>query len=250
MYTVVLMAALSTEAASPDSCFTDFCNRCGQPTYAESYAGFSQGITPFGGGCAPSGEGFVRRYAPYGGYGRPYFGGSYDRYGVTGSYVGTCGCFGGRFIGSYGEPPVARSGFGDSGYYPGIGYGGVRNEGSYSGSFAPVAPVLPGKGLDGKVESKVGGNQSQAKVIIDVPAQASLYIDGELMPARSGKRTFFTPALEPNQTYFIDVKVALVQDGKEQVQATRVVLRAGEEVAANFNALTNSIVTVSVNPRP
>jgi uncharacterized protein (TIGR03000 family) len=89
----------------------------------------------------------------------------------------------------------------------------------------------------------------QAKVVIDVPVQASLYIDGQLMPNKAGKRTFVTPALQAGQTYYYDIKLVQVQNGQEQVQTSRVLLRPGQAVAANFERASTGIVTVAA-PKP
>jgi uncharacterized protein (TIGR03000 family) len=75
---------------------------------------------------------------------------------------------------------------------------------------------------------------ARAKVLIDVPAQAKLYVDDQLMPTKEGTRTFMTPPLSTTETYYYDVKIVQTVSGREETRTTRVVLRAGEIVAANF----------------
>jgi uncharacterized protein (TIGR03000 family) len=103
---------------------------------------------------------------------------------------------------------------------------------------APAPEKVPAPG-------KVGGDLSRAKVIIDVPANARLYIDDQPMPDKAGKRTFVTPPLQRGQTYFYDVKLEVVQNGQPQVQTTRVILHQGDVVAAAFNGASNATTLVS-----
>jgi uncharacterized protein (TIGR03000 family) len=75
--------------------------------------------------------------------------------------------------------------------------------------------------------------QARAKILIDVPPQARLYVDNKLMPMRSGQRTFLSPPLEPGSSYYYDVKIVTLQDGREQIFSDRVVIRRGDVVAAS-----------------
>jgi uncharacterized protein (TIGR03000 family) len=211
MYSVVLLAAITAGSATPDCCFGG--SWCG--CYGGGYGYGSYGCAGCYGGC-------------YGGYG---CWGGYGCNGCYGCYGGCGGCYGGW--GCYG----CSGCYGCYGGYGGYGYGSsVITVPSYDA--APVAPVGP---APEKImpPAKIGGELSKAKVTIDVPAQARLYIDGQAMPDKSGKRTFVTPPLQAGQTYFYDVRLEVVQNGQTQVQTTRVVLRPGDVVAATFNGTSN-----------
>src|SRR5262249_20676646 len=85
-----------------------------------------------------------------------------------------------------------------------------------------------------KEEKKVDGS---ARLIIDVPTDAKLYIDDQPMKTQSARRTFSTPALQPGQTYYYEVRAEVVRDGKTQAETKRVIVRSGEVVRAAFREL-------------
>ena len=85
-----------------------------------------------------------------------------------------------------------------------------------------------------KKEEKKAEKEGAAKLIIDVPADAKLYIDDQPMKTESARRTFSTPALQKGQAYFYDVRVEVVRDGKTYSDSKRVIVRAGELAQATF----------------
>lgn len=87
----------------------------------------------------------------------------------------------------------------------------------------------------------------KALVVIDVPEDAKLYIDGAAMKPGSGRRTFSTPELTPNKAYFYDIKIEVVQDGKPVTRTQRLVIRPGQEYVANFPDLANRPQVTQVN---
>jgi uncharacterized protein (TIGR03000 family) len=217
MYSVVLMAALTSGAASEGCCWGH----------------------GYGGGC-------------YGGYSGCY-GGCYGGYGYGAGYSG---CYGGCYGGAWGGGYVASGCYGGYGCYG--CYGGWSCYGTGSGCYGggPYGPaVVPGGGMPGggtppeKLNPPNKQDSSRAKVIIDVPAQAKLFIDDQPMSNKTGQRTFVTPPLDRGQTYYYDVKIVLTVDGQEKVQTQRVILRAGDEVAANFTSGPNGTVTVQAKGR-
>jgi uncharacterized protein (TIGR03000 family) len=210
MYSVVLMAALTTGAAS-EGCHWGCHRSC------------------FGGG--------------YGGC----FGGCYGCYGggYGGCFGGCYGCYGGGYGGCFGG---CYGGYGCAGCYGG-GWSGYSN-GYYGGTYGmPGGPTYMEKAPVEKLgEPKKGTDEtSRARVIIDVPAQAKLFIDDQPMSNKAGKRTFVTPPLQPGQTYYYDVKLVVVVDGQERVDTTRVTLRPGDVVAASFANSQNSTATARAN---
>ena len=55
---------------------------------------------------------------------------------------------------------------------------------------------------------------TRAKLIVEVPAGAKLYIDDHAMTTPSQHRVYQTPTLEPGQTYYYEVRVETTHDGK------------------------------------
>jgi uncharacterized protein (TIGR03000 family) len=75
---------------------------------------------------------------------------------------------------------------------------------------------------------------TRARLLVQVPADAKLYIDGRLMKSTSGSRTYSTPALEPGQLYYYELRAEMVRDGKVVSEAKRVIVRAGQDSRAIF----------------
>jgi uncharacterized protein (TIGR03000 family) len=97
------------------------------------------------------------------------------------------------------------------------------------------------KPKDDKKDSLVPG---RAKLIVELPADAKLYIDDQLMKTPSAVRQFNTPELQPGQTYYYMVRVELGSDSSPQTATRRVLIRAGEEVTADFKDMKAPVATV------
>jgi uncharacterized protein (TIGR03000 family) len=108
----------------------------------------------------------------------------------------------------------------------------------------PMTPIKPDKDKDGKdkEESKV---PAKAKLVVELPADAKLYIDDQQMKATSSVRQFNTPELQPGQTYYYMVRVEVARDGAPpQTITRRVLIRAGNEVTADFKDMNAPVATV------
>jgi uncharacterized protein (TIGR03000 family) len=218
MYSVVLMAAL-TAGGTQAPAFGHGCGGCWSSCWGCS------------GGCWGSCYGC---YGCYGGWGSCY-GGCYSYWGSfygsgygSGYGYGCCGCWG-------------------SGY---ACYGGCYGGGCYGGAAYPVdggmgVPVETGPVTTPSDQKKSGtGTKSgssavpaPAKLIVELPSEAKLYIDDRPMRTPSSRRTFTTPELQPGQSYYYIVRAELVRDGKSFSDTKRVIVRPGEEVTASFRDL-------------
>jgi uncharacterized protein (TIGR03000 family) len=218
MYSVVLMAALTTGGTAPDCHFRGGCCGC------------------------------------YGGYGGCY-GGCY------GGWGGCCGCYGGGF-GAYGGCWGGYGGWSCGGCYGGMGYGGGYAYGGGYGGVTYPGNVMPGAGtgtgtgtgpqgemLDKPTEdTKKKGTMltpSRAKLVVELPTDAKLYIDDLPMKTTSGVRAFNTPTLEPGQTYYYMVRAEVVRDGKPVTETRRVLVRAGQTARASFKDMEAETVTTA-----
>lgn len=219
MYSLVLMAALTTGGE--------------MPAFGHRGCGGCHGCCGCCGGC----------YGCHGCYG----GGCYGCHGCHGCYGGGCcggcwGCYGGCW-GCYGGCCGGCWG----------SYGGVVS--SYPAMMAPERPGTYGappaenvpapqrrgtggaSGGTGGTDRNGGGGEvslDRAKVIIDLPAQAKLYIDGRLMKTASAHRVFSTPTLQPGQLYYYDLRAEVARDGKVLSQDQRIIVSAGQQVQAAF----------------
>lgn len=213
MYSMVLMAALTTGTDMPD-------------------AGRRGGR---GGGCC---GGMIS-----GVYGGCYGGGCYG----SGCYGGYGGCYGGCYGMGYGGCRGYAIGWGG-----GYGRGYVLGGASWMGGYA-YSPMMSGYGtpmvLGNAALGSGGTTQSffynpdnanrtnEATIIVHLPAEAALTIDGQPTQSTSGTRTFTSPPLEPGKTYSYTLRAEMNRDGRLQNVKRTIDVQAGQptEVTLNFN---------------
>jgi uncharacterized protein (TIGR03000 family) len=204
MYSMVLMAALTTGSAAPD------CHRCYSVCACACY-----GVCWGGWGC----------HGCYGGWGCH---GCYGGYSWSSCY----GCYGSWAChGCYG--PYGCWGYGC--------YSAWGCHGCYGGVYvAPSAPaVTPPAGGSPELppprktppKSK---ESTRANLIVQLPADAKLFVDGQLTRTTSKTRYFVTPPLQPGQIYFYDLRAEVVRDGQTVSLSRRVIVRPGESVTTSF----------------
>ena len=204
MYSMVLMAALTTGGTAPDCHFRCGCNGGGY------------------GGCYGAGYG--------GAYGSCYGG----CYGCYGGCQGWGGCYGAGY-GCWG----GYSSWGCGGGCLGTYYGAP----TYPGSIVPsggqiIVPKGEQLGLPPEVKKKeTMAAPSRAKLVVELPADAKLFIDDLPMKTTSGTRTFSTPTLAQGQSYYYIVRAEVMRDGKPVTESRRVIVRAGQTVRAEFKDL-------------
>lgn len=69
---------------------------------------------------------------------------------------------------------------------------------------------------------------TEATLIVNLPEDATLTIDGEATSSTSARRVFVTPALEDGKEYEYTLKAKVKRDGKVQLATAKVTFRAGE----------------------
>jgi len=250
MYSVVLMAALSGSAAAPDW----GCHRCHGCHACAGWFGHGGGL-----GCAcwaHTGVGGCWCAGYFGGY--PPIGHDFCSY---------CGCFA-----CYGYPTGLGAGYGNGGFAGRGGWnggwngGGLCNCGACGGCWCNGCAcgccscgVSGGSGLSGwaaptpaaEQDSKKDKKpqeevrlQSRGRLIVQVPEDAKVYIDGKLMKSTSSPRVFGTPELRRDQVYFYDITAEVVRDGQKVSDTKRVYLRVGEVARASFGDMAPVTATV------
>jgi uncharacterized protein (TIGR03000 family) len=131
----------------------------------------------------------------------------------------SCGCCG-----------QMASGCGCSGGY---GYGGMMT--APPPASTPAPPAMPPK--DGKP-----GNPTEARIaapatiIVSLPAEASLKIDGVTTKQVSSLRQFTTPTLVAGQSYFYTLTAEVVQEGRTLTSVQTIAVRAGEQTNVALSA--------------
>ena len=74
----------------------------------------------------------------------------------------------------------------------------------------------------------------QAAVVVELPADATLSIDGKRSKLTGSKRTILTPTLEEGKTYTYTVRIQAGQDGNRTVKVEKVSFKAGQVVKVKF----------------
>jgi uncharacterized protein (TIGR03000 family) len=69
---------------------------------------------------------------------------------------------------------------------------------------------------------------TQATVVVELPADAVLYVDGRRSTLTSGRRIIVTPALDARKQYSYTVKAEALRNGRLVEQTRKVNLRAGQ----------------------
>lgn len=241
MYSVVMMAAFA--ANGPDA--VEFCKRFRAARVAVGCHGCFGGGACWGapvGGFVQTGWGGDSGYGVHGCYGVVAYGqwgcagyhafsSCFGLYGGTACYGGCYGsCLGciahqaGCYGGCYGQP---------------IWYGPAQ---PYHPAGNPLAaPAAPPTAAP-KAEPVKPAGAGAAKLTLEVPAQAKVYVDDMPLKGSDTVRHFRTPELEPGQTYYYTFRVEAVRDGQPVTETRRVIVRAGEAVREVFSVTSPDAV--------
>jgi uncharacterized protein (TIGR03000 family) len=96
----------------------------------------------------------------------------------------------------------------------------VKPEGKPAEKTAPEKPALA---------------PNRARLIVELPADATLYVDGRPISTEPKPvRTFVTPTLEPGQTYYYIFKAEVVRNGQRYEESRRVIVRPNSEIRVVF----------------
>ncbi len=77
-----------------------------------------------------------------------------------------------------------------------------------------------------------------ATIVVTLPAEAKLSVDGTATTSTSDRRVLQTPVLETGSDYVYTLRAEVVRDGQTMVETQQITVRAGEttEVPFNFSA--------------
>lgn len=277
MYSMVLMAALT---ASPDAAGFGRggfggCGGCTGAVVSVGCSGCTGTASCFGscygsctgscyGSCTGGGRGLFPLFPGL----RSRLAGAFGR-GCTGSscYSSSCygsGCYSSGFgsctgavvVPSYGctgyAPPAFGSGscFGTSGpvYYgadfqQGVVAPPVIGSGIIEG-FGGVTSAVPTVTIDQTTEYRAAQAKPEAapaRLTIELPATARLYVDGQLVKGESVSRNFHTPELPPGKTFYYDLKAEVAVNGKLVTEDKRVLVKAGDVNTESFEKLIAAV---------
>jgi len=217
MYSVVLLMALSGGAEAPDGLFhKNSC--CGGSSCHGGYVVSCSGCTGYVyssccGGSSCHGGG----HKLFGGHHKSSCHGCCGGYSCCGGYVGC------------------------TGYYMGCT--------GCTGGMIPPPPPKPGEKLDMPKEKKDDKKKDEvsapATIVVSLPADAKVAIDGVATSSTTATRTFVTPELNPVKEFVYVLSAEIVRDGQKLTVSEQVTVRAGEETRVNFAAEKFTSTTVA-----
>ncbi|MGH7227023.1 MAG: TIGR03000 domain-containing protein [Gemmataceae bacterium] len=232
MYSVVLMMALTGGGDVPAGMFNHGC--CGGGHGCSGCYGCM-------GGCYGSCHGgkHHRSQGCCGGCYGGCYGNSYGCCGGGRKHHRSKGCCGGCYGGCYGSSCYGGCYGGGYGGCYGGGYGGMGTP-MVPGMMVPAAPATPAKPATKKSSLE---NAAPATLIVTVPADARLSIDGESTTSTSTERVFVSPALTFGREYHYTLQAEFQKDGKTVKVRKDVAITAGNETRVSFVA--ESLATVA-----
>jgi len=152
---------------------------------------------------------------------------------------GSMGCSG--YMGCSGGAGYGCAGYGGAGYgCAGSGYGCAGGYG------APVmgVPVIPQKKGEKVAPPASGMSEAPATILVTLPANAKLLVDGAPTTSTSTERRLVSPVLQSGREYHYTLTAEIVSDGRTQRQVQTITVRAGEETRVPFT-FTAPSTTVS-----
>lgn len=75
----------------------------------------------------------------------------------------------------------------------------------------------------------------RAEIILNVPLDGIVYIDGRRTSGTGTTRRFVTPPLAPERKYYYDVKVSWVEGSQARENSRHVAFRAGDRIVLNYS---------------
>ncbi len=170
-------------------------------------------------------------------------------YGCRGCWSSCYGCYGGVIVSScHGCWSSCHGCFGAGTCYGCYGVLPVYGTPAYSGLPPVVVPPstpTPAPPGEKAPTPKMTSTPNAAHLVIDIPAEAKLFVDDQPIEAGSGLRRFHTPSLEPGQKYFYILRAEVVRDGEKFEEVKRVIVEANQTIRLGFDVLTAKLQTKS-----
>jgi len=153
-------------------------------------------------------------------------GGRHHRHGGRGGCASACG------MGGCGMAACGGYGYGAYGSYGGYGgYGAFTPGGMSYGTYLPAEDAAQGTAVS-----------QPATLVVELPADATLTVDGTATTSTSSSRVFITPALQPGRTYTYTLSAQVMRDGGVQTVTREVAVRAGEQTQVQLDIPGTAVV--------
>jgi uncharacterized protein (TIGR03000 family) len=120
----------------------------------------------------------------------------------------------------------------------------VMGSGIVPGGLGSTAPVVPTVTIDNTKEFRAAEAKpaaAPARLTVELPAAAKLFVDGTAVKGDSASRNFHTPDLPAGKTFYYDLKAEVEVNGKTVTQEKRVIVKAGDAVSESFEKLLAAV---------
>jgi uncharacterized protein (TIGR03000 family) len=128
-------------------------------------------------------------------------------------------------------------------YYPDTYSADTYSQGTYSADAYSPSAAPGGFGVDSPPEAPLQKPQqsylpdpNSVMIGIRVPPDAEIWFEGEKTSQTGSFREFYSPPLEPDQTYTYEIRVKWIQGGTPVAQTRTIAVRAGQHVGIDFLA--------------
>jgi uncharacterized protein (TIGR03000 family) len=81
---------------------------------------------------------------------------------------------------------------------------------------------------------ETAAGRQRAEIIMNVPLDAIIFVDGQRISSGGTTRLFVTPPLAPGRRYFYDVKVSWIDGSHARETSRHVSFQAGQRVVLNI----------------
>lgn len=98
-----------------------------------------------------------------------------------------------------------------------------------------AAPAKPPEKKPEKKADKQTAGPNQATIVVELPEDARLYVDGQFADLPSATRSFVTPKLEAGRSYAYTLKAEVVRGGRTLTHEERVIFQAGDTARMRFD---------------
>jgi uncharacterized protein (TIGR03000 family) len=169
--------------------------------------------------------------------------------GCHGCWGGCHGCWGGCYgyaaaLPAYGYTVLPTYG------YAALSSGNVINSKANEGGNEGGTNTAYSYGGDGLGRTSQKASPRQATVVVHLPAEAKLYVDGKSANLTSKTRSFVTPELQKGQDYYYTVKAEVRRDGVTREHSQRVFVRAGTVAHVDLDPLNPvDVATTNLSDR-
>jgi uncharacterized protein (TIGR03000 family) len=107
---------------------------------------------------------------------------------------------------------------------------------------APAPAPAPGTTLPPPHKGKATSlAPASGTILVSLPADAQLTVDGQPTTSSSSSRLLVTPNLEPGYEYYYTLRASIVRDGQTLTQEQRVAVHAGEQTRVSFDFSGSSV---------